>query len=137
MSQRRIAMVSLDGGRLKVVWLDERGGRLGQYALRGFNPEVARDPRLLELLEASLARDESVAGVNIQIQAESIQLYEILARNPRIRPLLKRGVGPEFIHEEFKAWPSRDIDAQGERPRTKGASDNGITADADEGDSNE
>jgi len=135
MSQRRIAIVSLDGERLKVVWMDEQGGRLGEHVLRNFDAEVAGDSMLLELLEASLARDNSAAGFDIQIQAESIQLYEILARNPRIRALLSRHAGPGFIHEELKAWPSGNLDAQEELPKARGAADNGITAE--EGDSNE
>lgn len=135
MGQRRIAIVSLDGGRLKVVWMDERGGRLGVHVLRNFDAEVAVGPRLLEQLKDSLARDYSATGMDIQIQAESIQLYEILASNPHIRALLSPRVGPRFIHEEFKAWQSGTVDAQDELPRGRGAADNGITAE--EGDSNE
>lgn len=135
MSQRRIAIVSLDGGRLKVVWMDEDGGKLGEHILRNFDAKAARNPRLLHLLQASLARYDSAAGLDIRIQAGSVQLYEILAGNPRIRALLSRRVGPGFIREEFKAWSSDIAGAEGGLSGARGASDNGITAE--EGDSNE
>ena len=135
MSQRRIAMIDLDGGRLTVVWMDERGENFGMQVLRTFDVEAAEDPKLLELLEASLAKAENSIGSHIQIQARSTHIYKILAQNLRLRARLSRHVGPEFIHEEFKAWAPRFVDALEELPRTKGASDNGISAE--EGDSNE
>lgn len=138
MSQRRLGMVSLYGGRLKVVWMDERGNKLGEHVLRHFDAKVTRDSRLLAALAASLARIDSAAGLNFQIQAESVEVYRILTRNQRIHALLNRGIGPSYnIHEEFRAWtwPSDSANAQEDFSETKGASDNGITSE--EGDSNE
>jgi hypothetical protein len=133
-SQRRIAMVRVDGTRLKLVWIDEHGSRTSERILGTFEGDAGSNAGLLELLEASLDCDPSEAGSNIRIQVESNQLYEILSRSDDIRPLLIPPTEPGASEEGFGAWPSGNVDAQEERPRTRGASDNGITA---EGGSNE
>lgn len=134
MGQRRTILLHVDGKWLKAAWIDERGRELDESILGSSEADIANDQSILELLESRLGGHIGAPGLNIEIQAESTELYEMLSRNERIRPLLSRRVGQEFIREEFTGWQG-DVGALEETPQTKGASDNGITAE--EGDSNE
>lgn len=134
MSQRRTVIFHMDGNWLKAAWMDQHNGEFDERILLGSESDIANDTRLLELLKASLSWHSGAPDLHIEIQAESIQLHETLLKNERIRPLLSPHVGQEFIRQEFKDWQV-NVDAAEKLPRTKGASDNGITAE--EGDSNE